>query len=71
MSAFAETLVASLYPIGTHLAGELAAGKPIESVTWNIVGEMNAKHTTKYACISKQEAIEPLLSNSPAAAQPS
>jgi hypothetical protein len=68
LSAFAETLVASLYPIGIDLAGELAAGKPIEGVTWDVVAEMNAKHTTKHACISKQEAIEPLRSNSPAAA---
>lgn len=61
--------VASMYPVEIHLAGEIAAGRPVEGVTWGVVAEMNAKHALAHGAIGKQETIEFLLSNSHAAAK--
>jgi hypothetical protein len=61
--------VASVYPIEIHLASEIAAGKPVESVTWEAVAEMNAKHSTDNAGASRQAAVALLRNNSRDAAE--
>jgi DinB superfamily len=61
--------VASVYPIEIHLATELASGKRVEGVTWAVVADMNAKHATEHAAVSKQDTIELLRRNSHAAAE--
>ena len=61
--------VASVYPIEVHLATEIAAGKPVEGVTWDEVAAMNAKHAQDNAGVSRQETVALLRSNSQAAAE--
>jgi hypothetical protein len=61
--------VASVYPIEVQLASVLAAGKPVEGVTWAGIAEMNAKHAREHAGNGKEETIELLRRNSAAAAQ--
>jgi hypothetical protein len=60
--------VASMYPIEVHLATEMGAGKPVEGVTWDVIADMNAKHSVDHGTATKEEAIELLLRNSKAAA---
>jgi hypothetical protein len=60
--------VASVYPVEVHLASEMAAGKPMVGVTWEVIADMNAKHSTENGKASKEEAVELLLRNSKAAA---
>jgi len=60
--------VASMYPLEMQLAQEVGAGKPVEGVTWAIVAEINAKHASDYAAVSKRDALEALRRNSRAAA---
>jgi hypothetical protein len=57
-----------MYPIEVHLATEMGAGKPVEGVTWDVIADMNAKHSVDHGTATKEEAIELLLRNSKAAA---
>jgi hypothetical protein len=61
--------VASVYPVEIDLAQALAAGKPIEGVTWDVVAEMNAGHAQESANVSKAETLRRLRENSAAAAK--
>src|SRR4030095_2901642 len=61
--------VARLYPIEVKLASEIAAGKPVEGVTWDDIAKMNAKHAVDHADVSKREAIALLRTNSLEAAE--
>jgi hypothetical protein len=60
--------VASVYPIELQLANLLAAGKPVEGVTWGVVAEMNAGHARDNEGVTKEEALAALAANSAAAA---
>src|SRR5580765_810270 len=60
--------VANMYPIEVELAQVLAAGKPIEGVTWAAVADINAKHAREHASVTKAEALDLLRKNSKAAA---
>ena len=60
--------VATMYPLEIQLAQALAAGKPIEGVSWDDVDAINAKHAKEYDAVTKQQALELLRSNSTAAA---
>ena len=60
--------VASVYPVEVQLAAEMAAGKPMEGVTWDVIADMNAKHSVDHGTATKEEAVELLLRNSKAAA---
>ena len=60
--------VGNMYPIEIELAQTLAAGKPIAGVTWDAVGEINAKHAHAHGAVSKQEALDFLRRNGKAAA---
>lgn len=56
--------VASVYPIEVELARRLAAGNPIEGVTWPAIHDMNARHAEEHSDVSKQDALELLRKNS-------
>jgi len=60
--------VASVYPIEVQLAQAIASGKPVLDVTWEMVAELNAKHSQEQVAISKSAAIELLRKNSREAA---
>ena len=60
--------VASMYPIEIQLAQLLAAGKPIEGVTPDVVAEINAKHAREFDGVTREEALALLAQNSAAAA---
>ena len=60
--------VATMYPLEIQLAQTLAAGKPVEGVTWDIVHKMNAEHARKHDAVTKDEALDLLRRNSTAAA---
>src|SRR5262245_57879532 len=60
--------VASMYPIEMELAALLAAGKPIEGVTVEVVAGINAKHAREYDGVTRDQALDLLLKNSAAAA---
>src|SRR6266487_3442727 len=60
--------VASVYPLEIQLAQMLAAGKPVEGVTWDAVNEMNAGHAKENDAVTKEEAADLLRRNSTAAA---
>jgi hypothetical protein len=60
--------VATMYPLEIQLAQLLAAGKPIEGVTWDVVNGINAKHASEHAAVTKEEALELLQRNSTEAA---
>jgi hypothetical protein len=60
--------VANMYPIEVQLAQTLAAGKPIEGVTWAVVADINAKHAQEMASVTKAQALDLLRKNSKAAA---
>lgn len=60
--------VASVYPIEIQLASEIAAGKRVEGVTWDVVADMNANHARDNAAVGKDETIALLQRNSKAAA---
>ena len=61
--------VASVYPIEIHLAQALAAGQPIEGVTWDAVAQMNAAHASEHLDVGKAETLEALHRNSKQAAE--
>ena len=60
--------VASMYPLEIRLAQTLAAGKPVEGVTWDAVNDMNAGHAKEHDAITKAEALDLLKRNSTTAA---
>jgi hypothetical protein len=60
--------VGTMYPIEIELALKLAAGEPVEGVTWQKVHVMNAHHAGEYDSVSKSEALALLTRNSMAAA---
>lgn len=60
--------VASVYPIEIDLAKAIASGKAVTDVTWDAVGDMNAKHATDQASVTKAAALELLRENSRQAA---
>jgi hypothetical protein len=60
--------VASMYPLEIQLALALAAGRPIEGVTWDVVHALNAQHAADHASVTKEAAIDTLRANSQAAA---
>jgi len=60
--------VATMYPLEIQLAQLLAAGKPVEDVTWDVVHELNAKHAADYDHVTPEAALSLLLQNSEAAA---
>ena len=60
--------VAFMYPIEIELAQLLAAGKPIEGVTWSVVDGINAKHAAEHDNVTRAAALELLRRNSSAAA---
>jgi hypothetical protein len=60
--------VASMYPTEVELAKALAAGNPIEGVTWAVIADINAKHAREHASVTKADALNLLRKNSRAAA---
>ena len=60
--------VASVYPIEIDLARAIAGGNAVTEVTWEAVAQMNAKHASDHAGVTKAEALELLRKNSRAAA---
>ena len=60
--------VASMYPLEIQLAQVLAAGNPVEGVTWDAVAELNAKHALENDAVTKDAALALLKQNSAAAA---
>ena len=61
--------VASVYPIEIDLARAIASGKAVTDVTWEAVAEMNAKHASDHADVTKATALELLRRNSRQAAE--
>jgi hypothetical protein len=60
--------VASVYPIEVDLARAIASGTAVTDVTWEVVAELNAKHSQEHAGITKDAALKLLRNNSRAAA---
>ena len=60
--------VASVYPIEVELAQAIGGGKAVTDVTWEAVADMNAKHASDQAEVSKAAALELLRRNSRQAA---
>jgi hypothetical protein len=60
--------VASVYPIEIDLARAIGSGKAVTEVTWEAVAEMNAKHASDQAGVTKADALELLRRNSRQAA---
>jgi hypothetical protein len=60
--------VASVYPIEVHVARTIASGKAITDVTWDAIAEMNAKHASDQAAVTKAATLELLRRNSSEAA---
>jgi len=60
--------VASVYPIEIDLARTIASGKAVTDVTWEAIAEMNARHASDQAEVTKAAALELLLRNSRQAA---
>jgi hypothetical protein len=61
--------VGSMYPIEIEAALAIAAGIPVTDVTWEAVAQLNAKHASEYAGVTKAEALERLRRNSREAAE--
>lgn len=60
--------VGNMYPLEIQLAQLLAAGKPVEGVTGDLVNDVNAKHARENERVTKAEALEFLRKNSATAA---
>jgi hypothetical protein len=60
--------VADIYPLEIQLTQALAAGNPIEGVTWDVVAQVNAEHAAKNDGATKEATLELLRINSAAAA---
>jgi DinB superfamily len=55
--------VASVYPIEVKLARAIASGKAVKDVTWEMVAELNAKHASDQAGVTKAATLELLRRN--------
>jgi bifunctional N-acetylglucosamine-1-phosphate-uridyltransferase/glucosamine-1-phosphate-acetyltransferase GlmU-like protein len=60
--------VASVYPIKIELATQIARGKAITGVTWDVVAEMNAQHAKENSAADRKGTLELLQRNSRVAA---
>ena len=60
--------VASVYPVEIQLAQTVAEGKPVTGLTMEDIDEMNARHATENAGVTKDETLDLLRRNSSAAA---
>ena len=60
--------VAAAYPIEVQLARLVASGEPVLDVTWELVAEINAKHSQGQNAVTKAAAVELLSQNSQEAA---
>ena len=60
--------VATVYPIEIDLARAIASGKTVTDVTWELVGQLNAKHADEQADVTKAATLELLRTNSRGAA---
>ena len=60
--------VASMFPIEMQLSQLLAAGKPIEGVTAEVVADINARHARDFEAVTREQALDLLTRNSDAAA---
>lgn len=60
--------VAVLYQIEVDLASQLASGKPIEGVTWDVVDGMNAEHANEHSHVDRGEVLKLLRENAKVAA---
>src|ERR671934_836003 len=55
--------VASMYPLEIQLAQALAAGKPVEGVTWDDVHTLNAGHAKEHDAVTKEATLDLLRRN--------
>jgi len=55
--------VATVYPIEIDLARTIASGTAVTGVTWEAIDEMNAKHASDQAGVTKAVAVELLRRN--------
>jgi len=60
--------VASVYPVEIQLAQTVAEGKPVTGMTMDDIDEMNARHASENAGVTKDETLDLLRRNSAAAA---
>ena len=60
--------VAFMYPIEIDVARSVASGKAVTDVSWGNVAEINAKHASDNAGVTKAEALDLLRRNSREAA---
>jgi hypothetical protein len=60
--------VAAVYPIEIDLARAIASGNNVTDVTWEVVGQLNAKHAAQQANVTKADALDLLRRNSREAA---
>jgi Protein of unknown function (DUF664). len=56
--------VANMYPIEIGVVQAIAGGNAVTDVTWEVVADINAKHGTENANVTKSEAVELLRKNS-------
>jgi hypothetical protein len=61
--------VASMYPLEIQLAKFVAAGQPINDVTWEAVAAINREHQEENDGATKQDTLALLARNSAAAAE--
>jgi hypothetical protein len=57
-----------MYPLEIQLAQTLAAGTPVEGVTWDVVHAMNRRHAAENDGVTLEAALDLLRQNSAAAA---
>ena len=55
--------VGNMLPLEVQLAQMIAAGKPLEGVTWDEVAKINAEHAKNFASPAKAEALDFLRTN--------
>ena len=60
--------VASMYPIEIGVVRAIASGNAVTDVTWDAVADINAKHATDQAEVTKATALDLLRRNSREAA---
>ena len=60
--------VGNMYPLEMQVSRLLAAGKPVEGVTVEVIAEINAKHATEFDAVTRETAIDFVRTNSAAAA---
>ncbi len=61
--------VATMYPIEADVARAVATGANVIQVSWDVVNEINAKHATEHAHVTKEEALTLLRTNGAKAAE--